>query len=319
MDINPFMALGFIFAAYSVVANDVIQTLGTFLSSNRTRPWWVLFGYSAFILVVVLVYGWIAYDGDVSYGRLTKVGGLPDPFNWWYALPPLILLIITRFGIPVSTTFLILSVFASNEQIMDMVSKSVFGYLLAFVVAIVVYLLITQKVEKKYFNTAISDRDQTIWTVLQWCSTGFLWSQWLIQDLANIYVFLPRELPFSYLVTTLVLMVVLLGYVFYSQGGIIQRIVTSKINTADIRSATIIDFIYAFILLYFKELNEVPMSTTWVFVGLLAGRELMMNQMLKVHPTAHIFRSIAKDLGKVFIGLIVSVLLVVLIAQLEKV
>jgi hypothetical protein len=34
--------VGFLFAAYSIVANDAIQTLGTFLSSNAKRPWWML-------------------------------------------------------------------------------------------------------------------------------------------------------------------------------------------------------------------------------------------------------------------------------------
>ncbi len=41
------MIVGFTLAAYAIVANDAIQTLGTFLSSNSHRPWWVLwlFGY----------------------------------------------------------------------------------------------------------------------------------------------------------------------------------------------------------------------------------------------------------------------------------
>lgn len=37
-----FIGIGFLMAAYSIVANDAIQTLGTFLSSNSHRPWWVL-------------------------------------------------------------------------------------------------------------------------------------------------------------------------------------------------------------------------------------------------------------------------------------
>ncbi|MFM2246651.1 MAG: hypothetical protein RL071_2725, partial [Pseudomonadota bacterium] len=44
----------------------------------------------------------------------------------------------------------------------------------------------------------------------------------------------------------------------------------------DVRPATIIDFVYALILLVFQVWSEVPMSTTWVFVGLLGGRELAM-------------------------------------------
>ena len=46
--------------------------------------------------------------------------------------------------------------------------------------------------------------------------------------------------------------------------------------TQDTRSATIIDFIYGLILLIFKEWSNMPMSTTWVFLGLLAGREVAL-------------------------------------------
>ena len=36
------MWLGFFFAAYATVANDSIQSLGTFIESNKTTKWWVL-------------------------------------------------------------------------------------------------------------------------------------------------------------------------------------------------------------------------------------------------------------------------------------
>ena len=35
------MVIGFLLGSYSIVGNDAIQTLGTFLSSNSHRPWWV--------------------------------------------------------------------------------------------------------------------------------------------------------------------------------------------------------------------------------------------------------------------------------------
>ena len=55
-------------------------------------------------------------------------------------------------------------------------------------------------------------------------------------------------------------------------GATIKKL--SKTNTKYVRSATLVDLIYALILWYFKGYNDIPMSTTWVFVGLLAGREL---------------------------------------------
>ena len=54
----------------------------------------------------------------------------------------------------------------------------------------------------------------------------------------------------------------------------IQEVVDEKADVVDVRMATIIDLLYAVILYVFKVVSQVPMSTTWVFVGLLAGREL---------------------------------------------
>ena len=50
---------GFMAAGYSVVANDVIQTLGTFLTSNAKRHWVILWAYAAVILSATLIIGWI--------------------------------------------------------------------------------------------------------------------------------------------------------------------------------------------------------------------------------------------------------------------
>jgi len=41
--------------------------------------------------------------------------------------------------------------------------------------------------------------------------------------------------------------------------------------------ATMIDSIYAFVLFYFKIKSKIPMSTTWVFLGLMSGREFGMS------------------------------------------
>ena len=64
------MWVGFILAGYAVVGNDSIQTLGTFLSSNEKKPWYVLWAFAGSILAITLLWGWHNYGGDVSYGRL---------------------------------------------------------------------------------------------------------------------------------------------------------------------------------------------------------------------------------------------------------
>lgn len=300
-----FMIVGFLLAAYSIVANDAIQTLGTFLSSNANRPWWILWLYACSILVAVFVYGWVINGGDVSYGRLEKFPEMP--ITWVQVVPPLVVLILTRYGIPVSTTFLILTVFAPGNM-EDMLIKSGLGYLLAFAVGMIVFLAIARTVEARFM--ASRDRPPAAyWIVLQWCATAFLWSQWLIQDLANIFVYLPRHIGVEMLAFAIGIMLLLHAYIFYTSGGAIQKIVTSKTNTTDIRSATIVDFIYAFILLFFKEYSNMPMSTTWVFLGLLAGREFAIVLRNRVRPFGEASKIVLSDAGKALIGLGVSVII----------
>ncbi|MGB3801613.1 MAG: hypothetical protein WA952_17485 [Lewinella sp.] len=274
------MWAGFILAGYAVVGNDSIQTLGTFLSSNEDKKWYVLWAFSGSILAATLLYGWSQYDGDVSYGRLESYAYVED-MGWPYLLPPLVLMLLTRTGIPVSTSFLILTFF-KPAGLFDMTMKSILGYALAFCVAIIVWQLVTRWLDKRFINSEMSPGGQRTWTALQWASTGFLWGQWLIQDFANIFVYLPRSLHLSEIIISLVILLTMLAVIFYSKGGNIQKIVKAKTNTTDIRSATLIDFIYGIILLFFKEFSNVPMSTTWVFLGLLAGREIAIRYRLEL-------------------------------------
>ena len=71
-----------------------------------------------------------------------------------------------------------------------------------------------------------------------------------------------------------------------------------------------IDFIYAVILLIFGIISKVPMSTTWCFVGLLAGREIMLavRKVSAFTIRQSIFISL-KDILKVTIGFIVPLIL----------
>lgn len=300
------MWFGFILAGYSVVGNDSIQTLGTFLSSNEERPWYVLWLFAGSILAFTLLYGWQQYSGDVSYGRLEKYPFIAD-MTWPYLLPPLVLMVLTRTGIPVSTSFLILTFF-KPAGLLGMTMKSLLGYVLAFALAILVWQVITRLLDKRFIENPISAKEKRIWTVLQWSSTGFLWGQWLIQDFANIFVYLPRSLTGMEIGISLTLLLLMLGYIFYSRGGSIQEIVKVKTNTVDIRSATIIDFLYALVLLFFKQYSNVPMSTTWVFLGLLAGREIAIRYLLSKEKAPG---SLGAGLKYLAMGL--NVLLIVLI------
>ncbi len=320
---NFYMIAGFLLSMYACVSNDIIQTLGTFLSANKKTPFYYLWAFSVIVLVITIVTGWIVNNGDMSFGLLTRIP-VTEHYTFLYLLPPIILILLTRWGIPVATTFLVLSVFSVSDTsvIWMMLTKSVLGYVIAFVAAIIIYNIIGRPLERYFYYTQKRSGDTKIskwWMVAKWCSTAFIWSQWLVQDSAKLFVYLPRKASVTELLFVLLSFTVFLGILTYKRGGDIQKIVKMKTNVQDPRSATIIDIIYAFLLLYFINLNNVPMSTTWVFIGLLAGREIALYQRLRFESPKKMYKHIIKDLYKVTLGLIVSVVVVVLLTQFDYV
>lgn len=309
---NIYMILGFLVALYSCVSNDVIQTLGTFLSANKDKPAWMIWLFSTIVLAVTLTVGWFVNDGDMSFGRLDRIP-FPETFYWWQVVPPVILVFLTRFGIPVSTTFLILSVFSSNAVVGMILTKSLYGYVIAFIASFILYAIIARPIERIFLLKKI--KHVKSWTIAKWCATAFLWASWIMQDAANLFVYLPRKATFSQLLLVILAFAVFLGVIAYRRGGEIQNILKIKTNTQDMRSATIIDLVYTAILLYFQTLNNVPMSTTWVFIGLLAGREMAMYHRLRFESPKKMYKHIAKDLSKTFIGLAVSIIIVQLLVN----
>ena len=300
------MWVGFLFAAYAAVANDSIQTLGTFIASNQEKKWWVLWLFIGGIFLFTVGYSWFNYGGDVSHGRLMAKGFevAPTEFHFLQIAAPVFLLILTRLRMPVSTTFILLTSFAAAPAAIGKVlAKSMSGYILAFFLGFIVFITIA-KLAKKYFV----GEAKFGWTIAQWITSGTLWSVWLMQDAANIAVYLPRSMAFSEFLGFALVVFFGLGLLLYYKGGRIQKIVTEKSVITDVRFATIVDFIYCIILFYFKLHSKVPMSTTWVFIGLLAGREVAMairntgdNSLLTS------FRLMMKDFSFAMIGLIISI------------
>ncbi|MFT2009682.1 hypothetical protein ACMA1I_13465 [Pontibacter sp. 13R65] len=307
------MWVGFAFAGYSAIANDSIQTIGTFIVSNEDKKWYWQWLYMGLIFVGTVGFSWYAFDGDVTYQRLASKGfdQNPDNFVFLQLAAPIILLLLTRFRIPVSTTFMLLSVFTvSSGAIISMINKSLMGYVAAFIAALIIYLALSGVIKK-----LVKGEAHRAWTWAQWIISGFLWHTWLAQDLANVAVYLPRSLNVMEFSAFAGFIFLGLGVLFYMKGDKIQGIINEKTEVRDVRAATIIDLVYAIILFYFKELNNIPMSTTWVFVGLLAGRELGMRIRAqdKSAKFAKTFSLISRDIVSVAIGLIISVILAVAI------
>ena len=318
------MWLGFLFAAYAAVANDSIQTLGTFIASNQDKKWWVLWMFIGGVFLATHSYSWFfsdfvgafdaegnpigdgIADGDVSHGRLLAKGfeESPTEFHFLQIAAPIFLLILTRLRMPVSTTFILLTSFAASPAAVGKVmAKSMSGYVLAFFMGLIIFSAIA-KISQKYFT----GKAKFGWTIAQWITTGSLWSVWLTQDAANIAVYLPRSLSFGQFAGFAGALFIGLGLLLYYKGGRIQKIVTEKSVVTDVRFATLVDFVYCIILFYFKLYSQVPMSTTWVFIGLLGGRELgMALRRSGSNSVSKSIKLILKDFSFAMIGLVVSI------------
>ncbi|WKZ58346.1 MAG: hypothetical protein QY309_10735 [Cyclobacteriaceae bacterium] len=308
------MWFGFLFAAYAAVANDSIQSLGTFIESNKDKKWYVLWLFTGLIMLATITFSYIYFNGDVTYQRLLDDNGntkypFDEDFSYFQIIAPVVLLILTRLRMPVSTTFLLLSVFSADASgITSVVWKSVSGYILAFALSFLIwyfaYDLISRYFKKRKFHKG--------WMVVQWLVSGSLWAVWLMQDGANIAVFLPRKLELYQFIIFVGTIFFGLGILFYLRGDKIQEVVSEKVRISDVRAATLIDFTYVLLLIYKLFISTVPMSTTWVFLGTIGGREIAVSLSRRKKGSKHkrkALKLIGRDFLYATLGLVISVAL----------
>ncbi|MBX2954821.1 MAG: hypothetical protein KF846_01600 [Cyclobacteriaceae bacterium] len=308
------MWFGFLFAAYAAVANDSIQSLGTFIESNKDKRWYVLWLFTGLIMLGTLTFSFIYFNGDVTYQRLLDNEGntkypFDEQFSYFQIIAPVVLLILTRLRMPVSTTFLLLSVFSADTSgITSVVWKSVSGYILAFAISFLIWYFGFDLI-RKYFKKR---KAHFGWTITQWVVSGSLWSVWLMQDGANIAVFLPRTLELWQFIIFVGTIFFGLGLLFYLRGDKIQQVVSEKVRISDVRAATLIDFTYVLLLIYKLFVSTIPMSTTWVFLGTIGGREMAVSLSRKKKGFKHkgkALKIIGRDFLYATIGLVISVAL----------
>ena len=68
-------------------------------------------------------------------------------------------------------------------------------------------------------------------------------------------------------------------------------------------------------MIYFQTVNNIPMSTTWVFLGVLAGREIALYNRLRFITEKKVYKHLIKDLTKAIIGLVVSIVVVYILTS----
>jgi hypothetical protein len=303
--LTPLQTTGFLLAGMAVIGNDALQTLGTFLAANRGRVARPLQGlYLCTVLCGVLVLGWSRGGGEPAWGRLAHIP-LPERLGWADLLPPVAVLALTRVGAPVSTSFLVLTAFAPGS-LQGLLRQSLLGYGAALLSGALVYGGVAWLLEEPTDADAAPGSGSG-WLILQWLASGWLWGQWLIQDLANVYVYLPRRLEAPEMALSLGALCAGVGLLLATDGGPLQRLLLSKSHVSDPRSGTLIAALYGLILAGFSAVSPQPLSTTWVFLGLLAGRELAVQIRRRERPLGEVAGLIGADIARAALGLAVSV------------
>jgi hypothetical protein len=302
-------------ASLAVMGNDALQTLGPFLAAQRGRGNQLGQGLMlGGVLCAVLLLSWAGGAGDPAWGRLGAFP-LPHPMASKDLMPLVALLLLTRLGMPVSTTFLVLTAMGP-AHLGGMLRKSVAGYGLAFALAALTYGLLAPWLEGSPEAGAPDPslpRARRWWTLIQWLATAGLWSQWLAQDLANIYVYLPRKLSLAELLVTLIVLCGAVALVVVLGGGPIQGRLRGKCGSEDPRATTVISLLYGLVLLAFSGGARLPMSTSWLFLGLLAGREVGLGCRGLGRPAAVIGRELSLDLLLAGGGLATSLVVALLV------
>ena len=270
----PLSLLAFGLAAAAVIGNDALQTLGTFLAASRDRvPRGLQALYLCGVLCLVLLLGWSRGQGDPAWGRLDQLAP-PAQLTWVDLLPPLAVLGLTQAGAPVSTSFLLLTA-AAPGQLAALLGHSLAAYGLALAAGLALYAVLPAGGAGAATGGSTGGAGAAAgWLALQWLASGWLWSQWLIQDLANLYVLLPRRLDAGTMAATVALLCLAVLVLVLRGGGPIQGLLERKSGSLDPRATVLLSGAYGAVLFGLGQWSRLPLSTTWVFLGLLAGREL---------------------------------------------
>ena len=100
-------------------------------------------------------------------------------------------------------------------------------------------------------------------------------------------------------------------------GGAIQGILRRKSDLDTPQACTGLCLLYGATLAVLAVTGQDPLSTTWVFLGLLAGRELALRLEPQPRPMAAVALDLVHDLALAGLGLAVSLMVALAVQPLR--
>lgn len=306
--------VGLIF--FSIVLNNSFQILGTFLIINKNTSIWKSWLFLSSIFVITIMSCWFLCKGQIHFKKLNTIA-YTENLTFFHYISPLVIIYFTKKKIPASASFLFLSLFASKSGIYALLANTFRSYIISFIGAFFIWKYLG-KIIKKLWSNKINfeelEKNQNLWVVLQYVSTASLWISWLISNSPTAIVFLPRQFDFKSLSVFLFLGCFIIYYILYKKGGAMQNIIKNKKDTDNLQSATMLNIIYSLMIYTLQFAISMPISTTWVFVGLMGGRELAIienkQNIISNISFKNSIQKILKDLLISSIGILISFIFV---------
>ncbi len=301
-------------SSYTVIGNNYIQTIGSFIVNNKQKSIniWIFLSIS---FIATTLISWFIYEGGVDYLLLKNIEYQKD-LDIIIVLIPLLLNIFTKYGIPVSATFLIIPLFGTSNTIHIMITKTITSYFLAFMVSFFIWSFIYKNLTNIIKNT--NEEVNKFWNIIEYITTGLVWIAWNILSICVFVVFVDRQFNIYELVIFNLIVIFILYLLINNSGGKIEKIIKEKRGSNNKKTTAIFNLLFAIILLYLQFFSNVPLTTTWVFLGLLAGKELAMtyvesNLFVSGRNMKASLAKIIVDLNKAVIGIVFSLIFVKII------
>ncbi len=274
------MWIGFGIVAPAAIANDAIQIFSAYFTAEKNLPWkWSAAIFST-VMGVVHIWGWVRDSGSVSFGLLDRIA-MPERFTVWHMAAAVLLLLFTRYKAPVSNTMLILGAFGDERVFNDVFMKSSLGLVCGLITSIVIFGVILQLERRGIVARVPADAQR--WLRLLLSATCILFWGWLINDTAHFAVYLPRHLSGPEVCAFLAICVAVISVLCWKRLFNIRSIVGETYGMDDsqpiarlARSTALLMVSLAFVLFVLHDYMHVPLSSSFVFIGVLAGRDLLV-------------------------------------------
>lgn len=298
-----------ILTTYHIMANNAVQIIGMFVASNDKKDKLKIWLLLSFIFVLTVLISWLFFDKQLHFSLLNSIQ-YNENLSILLIFLPIILYFFTKKNIPISATFLIIPIFSNNNTLQSMVVKTLISYFLSFTISFIFWYFLY--IKYKNFIDIEKNNNKNRWIIIEYLSTAMLLGIWLVTSTCTFTIFLPRVFTIKYLILFIIVGIFSILVILYNDNTTIKKIIGNK-SDINYKSGAIFNILFAMIMLSVQYISKIPITSTWVFLGVLAGRELAIAGSKKNNNSLNIIQSLKNDLSDLYsaiLGIIFSLVFV---------